>query len=214
MSPIPDDLPPLPAGDVIPSLAELADLLASTFPAGERDAARAAFIDEILPWDTRSLAGHPQPRRYLELVYQGLGRALGTDPAQRTARLGAIVCDRGAQRLTDRIGGLAIARYLRGRKGPRPASVTANDLEISAPFTPLTDDAFAAEVARAATDLAVWEERARADHPACLAARRVDIAHARFALDNARTGHFDAASGYLYGFLHRAGERPREIGVH
>jgi len=43
---------------------------------------------------------------------------------------------------------------------------------------------------------------------------RLAVIHAGFALDSARNGRFDAASGQLHCFLRNAGERPRQIDVH
>jgi hypothetical protein len=207
------DFPALPPGDALPTLPELAALLAGSFPAEARAAAATTLTDEVLAWDLRNLAIHARPRTLVELAYLGLAAELGPDAAQRPARLGDVVCDRRGQRLTRRIHGLAVARYLRGRGGKTPAGAHAADVDAARPFLALAAAAFDAEVSRAAAEKAVWERDAQA-HPGCLKAHRIARIHDGFALDNARSGQFQAASGQVEIFLRNVGERPRRIDVH
>ena len=211
---MPADFPPLPPDDVVPTIPELAALIAGTFPLAAQAEVTAVLTGEVLPWDLRNLAGHPRKRRLVELVYEGLASALGDDVAQRPARLGDIVCDRRGQKLTQRIHGLAVARHLRGRGGKVPSSANPGDVEPARPFLALSEDDFNAEVARAGVDKQAWEDDARTAHPSCLAAQRIARIHDGFALDSARTGQFGAAAGALYVFLRSVGERPRQIDVH
>jgi hypothetical protein len=150
----------------------------------------------------------------MELVYEGIAKALGEDVAQRPARLGDIVCDRRGQRLIQRIHGLAVARYLRGRGGKIPNDANPGDIDPARPFLALPEADFDVAVTRATADLKAWDADARAAHPACLERQRIDRIHDGFALESARTGRFVAASGPLYVFLRSMGERPNQIDFH
>jgi hypothetical protein len=209
---MPADFPSLPPG--LPSITELADLIATTFPPAARGAAAATLRTEVLPWDLRNLAGHPYRRRLVELVYEHIAIELGPDVEGRPARLGDVVCDRRGGKLTQRIHGLAVARYLRDRGGDIPATASAGYIDPARPYLRLGEDAFAAEAGRAAADMDAWEADARAAHPGCMKAQRLTRIHDRFALRSTHHGNFDVASGPLYVFLREVGERPRLVDVH
>jgi len=211
---VPTDFPALPTGQQLPTIPEIAALVASTLPADAQAAATATLADEILPWDLRNLAGHPNQRTLIELVYEKLARELGADRAARPERLGNMLCLRRGERLIRRVHGLAVARYVRDRGGKTPSGAEPGDTDPAAPFLGLSDPEFDAAVGQARADLKAWQDDARAAHPSCLERQRVARIHDGLALDSAASGNFAAAAGALYVFLRSVGERPRQIDVH
>jgi hypothetical protein len=195
-------------GSVISRLAEeLADLL----PDSARADARGTFADDVVQWDLRNASEHPYPDRVLQLVREGLLQELGTDEAARPERLADIVCERRFGRLSSRIHGLAVARFIRDRGGAPPPGAYHTDIDTARPYLRLAQRVFDREIARARVDLSAWETSAP---PRCSQTQRVYYTHARLALDSAQDGHFYGASGQLYVFLRNAGDNPRRIDAH
>src|SRR5262245_24582263 len=70
------DFAPLPPPPDVPTGAQIADAVAAGVPAAQRPRAAALIRDEIVPWQLRSIASFPKPRRLAEVVYENLVEAL------------------------------------------------------------------------------------------------------------------------------------------
>lgn len=208
------NIPALSPGSAVPTIAELAALLAAGVPETDRDAAKQLLTQTILPWDLRSVAVHPQPRRLAELVYQALADELRAIAANaRLARLAEIGCDRDAGRLLEEAVSLAVARYVRDRSAPT-ATTLAGYLDPARPYIALAPEDAIRAVDRVQAAWQTWEQDAKARYPRCWANHRLDVLHARTALGSARSGSFASASGPFHAFLVQAGESPQLIDVH
>lgn len=208
------EIPALPPGAAVPTVAELASLLAAGVPDADRADATKLLTGTILPWDLRSVATHPNPRRLAELVYRGLADELAAVPASaRRQRLSEIGCDRDAGRLLEQAVSLAVARYVRDRGMP-PAASLAGYLDPARPYAALSPADAARAVDRVEAAWQAWEQDAKARYPRCWTSHRLDTLHARTALGSARSGSFASASGPFHAFLVQAGESPQLLDVH
>lgn len=207
------DFPPLPPGEAPLTISQLARLLAAGFPDEAQAVAEATLAAEILPYDLRSVATHPRPRRLTEVVYEQLVADLGAVPrADRPARLDDVRCDRAAGHLAERAGSLAIARYVADRGMPRGFEADGF-LEPARADIGRPRDELLAEVERTEQALATWKGDAE-QRSWCWTRHRITSVHATMWLDAARSGSFDAAAGPLYDFLRAAGESPRRLDIH
>ena len=211
--PVNPEIPVLPPGSAQPSSTELASLLERGFPAADAARARRLLLDEILPWDLRSVAGHPNARRLIELVYAGIAdelRALA--PAARWGRLEEMACDRAAEMLLERSVSLAVARYVRDRGAPTRPGLEGY-LTPARAYLAMTAAQLVAAADEVATAWDRWTARAKR-FASCAARHRLDELHGRTALGSSRSGSFASASGPFHAFLLQAGEHPQLLDVH
>jgi hypothetical protein len=209
--------PAFPSSATLPSNTEIAAMLARGVPERDRTAATALLVDEILPWDLRELPGDPNatpsPRAIVHAAYDTLATQLGeVAPERRLQRLATFACIRRGVRITGRATALAVARYVADRGKPRSNLVVGYLAEARAQLA-MTPDERTAETDRVERDLAAFERGAEADRD-CHARERISVVHARLALDAARGGQFEAATGPFYVFLRHAGESPRHLEPH
>jgi hypothetical protein len=211
------DFPAFPSSATLPSSAELATMLARGLPERDRAAATALLVDEILPWDLRDLprdpSAAPSPRAIVHAAYDTLANQLGeVAPERRLGRLATFACLRRGSRITRRATALAVARYVADHGRPRSNMVVGYLGEAHEQIA-MTPDERTAEADRVEHDLAGFEHDAQADAD-CHARLRIPLIHARLALDAARSGRFEAATGPLYVFLRYAGQSPQHLEPH
>jgi hypothetical protein len=206
------DLPALPGGDEPPSVAALAERLASLVPAGGRDEAHTALAERILPAALAGLPDHPRPRRLAEVVYEDLGERLqgSDDPASEVE----LMADEAEIRaLAAHAQSLAVARYL--SDDPNAAARAGAFLDADAEqWRSRGAAAIAADAASTLEALEAWAEHARAEHPDLFETRRLDYVHAKLALGSAATGAFGTAAGPLYDFLQLMGTARDRLDIH
>lgn len=212
-----DDFPPFPAGSAEatpPPIPEVAAMLASGLPAGDRAAATRLLIDDILSRDLRDLpadpAARPSARAIVRAAYDTLARMLGEPVREhRLARVVTIACARRGDRLTRHATALAVARYVADRGRPSTTLVVGY-LDEARPYLAMTAEQLEAEAARIGHELTAYERGAH-DDPACLEQQRLLIADGQHALEAARSGRFDPALGAFYVFLRNAGQQPQRL---
>jgi hypothetical protein len=208
------DIAPLPA-DTPTTIDAVADALVLAFDDADRAPARKLLVDDILPWDLRSLPTFPQPKALVKAGYDGIAQRLATVPrAQRLAMLDEIACDRRGDQLVGRAISLAVARWIADHRRPTARDDVAGFVEDAAPYLSMSADARNAEADRLEASLTAWSRDAAARHPSCAEQHRIPLVHARAALASARTGRFDPAMGALRDFLVGVGEHPRTLDPH
>ena len=208
------DFPPFPAGETPPPLPQVAAMLASGLPEPDRAAATRLLIEDILSRDLRDLPGDPsaQPsaRAIVHAAYDTLVGSLGQLARDhRLARVTTVACTRRGDRLTRRATAVAVARYVAERGRPR-SSLVVGYLDEASPYLAMTLDQLQAEADQIERELTAYERDAQADR-ACYEQQRIALADGRHALEAARIGRFDPASGAFYVFLRNAGDRPRRL---
>lgn len=202
---------PLPAGDAVPTNAQIAAALAQGVPDADRAEAETVLRDEVLPVSLRDVSTFERPRALVEEVYGQISQRLEAAPAEQ--RLHAV---RGevlrAELAEQRVRSLAlgIRRYLLAHANP-PAATQA---WITDPVT-ATKDLSPEQVVIEASDrlrrLDVWKTRAESDHPDLWREERRTYLLIRHNLGAARNATFERAAGNLHQFLLAAGEHPQEI---
>jgi hypothetical protein len=208
------DFPPFPAGETPPALPEVAAMLASGLPEPDRAAATRLLIEDILSRDLRDLPGdpaaRPSARAIVHAAYDTLASSLGQLARdRRLARVATIACTRRGDRLTRSATALAVARYVAERGRPR-SILLVGYLDEAGPYLAMTLDQLQAEADRIERDVIGHERDAQADRT-CYEQQRIALADGRLALEAARSGRFDPASGAFYVFLRNAGDRPRRL---
>jgi hypothetical protein len=206
------DFPPFPAGPpdaMPPPIPEVAAMLVRGLPEADRAAATRLLVDDILSRDLRDLPADPAARpgalAIVRAAYHTLVRTLEQLPPQgRLARLATIACARRGDRITRRATALAVARYVVERGRPSTTLVVGY-LDEARPYLAMTTEQLQAEADRIEHDLTAHE---RDDH-GC--EEQHPDREARHALEAARSGRFDPASGAFYVFLRNAGARPQRL---
>lgn len=202
------DFAPLPAPPDVPTAAQIADAIATGFPAEQR--ARATeMLGPIVLWQFRSAATFPKPRRLAEVVYENLVDELRPVTAdKRVDALETIACRTTGEKLLGDGMGLAIARWRLDHPGK---AVPAPWDEMSAPWVGRSTVQLGAEADTRLTEI----ERLTKDKTGdCREAMRMSLLHARMALGSAKTGSFSTAAGSMVDFLRQVGESPRILDVH
>ncbi len=208
------NVPPLPAGEVVPSFQELAERLASAVPDGDRETARSLLAERILPSALGGLAEHPRPRRLTEVVYEDLGERLAAAaPDERLDILHEAAEVSEIRALAASALGLAVARYLNEDPNAVPRAGVWLDAEADRWRQRPRDD-IAAEAERRLVELEAWKERVQEQRPALYETRRMDAVNATLALQSARSGSFGTASGPLLDFLSEVGTPGQRLDIH
>lgn len=207
-------VPPLPAGEAVPSVEELADHLSSAVPDGDREEARALLAERILPPALEGLAEHPKPRRLAEVVYEDVAERLAAaPPEERLVALHEAADVAEIRELSSRALSLAVARYLSDDPNAVPRAGTWLDGEADR-WRQRDTDEIAAEATRLLDRLESWQERIAEERPELSETRRIDYLNAKLALQSARSGSFVTAAGPLNDFLKSVGTPAERLDIH
>ena len=208
------DVPPMPAGDSVPSIEELADRLSSALLEGDRDEARRLLAERILPAALSGLADHPKPRRLAEVVYEDVAERLAAaPPEERLDALHEAADVAEIRELSSRALSLAVARYLSDDPNAVPRAGTWLDGEADRWRQRDAED-IAAEATRLLDRLESWQERIAEERPELSETRRIDYLNAKLALQSARSGSFATAAGPLNDFLKSVGTPAERLDIH
>ena len=208
------DVPPMPAGEAVPSIEELADRLASALPEGDSEEARGLLAERILPAALGGLADHPKPRRLAEVVYEDVAERLAAAPPEErldTLHEAADVAE--IRELSSRALSLAVARYLSDDPNALPRAGTWLDGEADR-WRQRDAGEIAAEATRLLDRLESWQERIADERPELSETRRIDYLNAKLALQSARSGSFATAAGPLNDFLKNVGTPAERLDIH
>ena len=208
------DVPPMPAGDAVPSFEELADRLASALPDGDRDEGRALLAESILPAALSGLADHPKPRRLAEVVYEDLAERLAAAaPEERLDALGEAADVAEIRLLSSRAQSLAVARYLSDDPNAVPRAGIWLDGDADH-WRQRPVEEIAAEATRLLDQLESWRERIGEERPQLAETRHMEYMNAKLALQSARSGSFGTAAGPLHDFLSDVGTPGERLDIH
>ena len=190
-------VPPFRPGDTLPSVDEVANLLASAIPEADRKTARKLLIERILPIKLAGLRSHQRPQRLMSVVYKDLARTLsGRPPNMRLHVLQAAALEAEIIGIGREAQNLAIARYLT----VHPETVDSDRID---PWLKLEVDKLrtgppeilATRVQAALTQLDGWQQRAKAEYPVECERHRDKFVHIHQTLTAARSGRFDGVTG-------------------
>jgi hypothetical protein len=208
------NVPPMPEGDAVPSEEELAERLASAFPDGDREEARALLAERILPAGLGGLADHPKPRRLAEVVYEDLAERLAAAaPEERLDALHEAADVAEIREFSSRALSLAVARYLSDDPNAVPRAGMWLDSNADL-WRRRPADEIAAEATRLLDLLESWQERISEERPELFETRRIDYLNAKLTLQSARSGSFATGAGSLNDFLAAVGTPGERLDIH
>ena len=203
-------VPPFPVHKELPSVQEMADFLISALPEPDRKAASQLLVQQILPVKLAGIDDHPRPQRLTVVVYKELARILAGRPANmRLHALKVVAVDAELQRLSRDALNLSIARFLSSHAGTLDAEklerwLTQPVQELRA----LSGQELTLQADALARALASWKQSVTRDFPTEWAKHRESYGQTQSAIDAAKSGSFDTASGGLLEFLRDAGQEP------
>jgi hypothetical protein len=188
-------------------------LLARAVPEASRREA-SALLTEIFSAKLASIATHPRPRRLAEVAYEELAETLrGAHPEDRLAALQRVALQGQPEELGRDGLTLAVARYL---KDHSDAEARVEDwLDESVENwrkKPVSE--IQAEATRKLDQLESWAKQAQQEDPETWERERITYAHAKLALQSARSGAFGTAAGSLQDFLTAAGAPAQRLDIH
>lgn len=190
-------VPPFRPGDTLPTVEEVAELLASAIPEADRKTARKLLVDRILPVKLAGLRSHPRPPRLMSVVYKDLARILsGRPPNMRLHALQVAALEAEITGIGREAQNVAIARYLT----VHPETVDSDRID---PWLKLEVDMLrtgppenlASRVQDAIAQLESWQQRAKAEYPVEWERHRDKFVHVYQTLMAARNGRFDGVTG-------------------
>jgi hypothetical protein len=207
------EIPALPEGDRVPAVGDMATLLARAVPEGDRRAA-TALLAEIVSAKLAGIASHPRPRRLAEVAYEEVAETLrGAHPEDRLEVLGQTALRSRVEELGR--GGLllAVARYLRDHPDAEGRVEDWLDESVET-WRHKSVTEIQAEATRRLSQLESWAEHAQQEAPSVWDEERITYAHAKLALQSARSGAFGTAAGSLQDFLKAAGAPAQSLDIH
>jgi hypothetical protein len=207
------EVPALPGGDQVPAAGELVTLLARAVPEGDRRAATGLLTD-IVSAKLAGIATHPRPRRLAEVAYEEVAETLrAVHPEDRLVALQRAALQSRAEELGRGALSLAVARYLKDHPDAEKGVEDWLDESVES-WRRKSVSEMQAEATRRLDNLEKWAKQAQQDGPTTWEQERITYAHAKLALQSARSGAFGTAAGSLNDFLKAAGARPQSLDIH
>lgn len=207
------DVPALPDGDQVPAAGEMVTLLARAVPEGDRRAA-TGLLNEIVSAKLAGISTHPRPRRLAEVAYEEVAETLReAHPEDRLVALQQAALRSRAEELGRGALTLAVARYLKDHPDAEARVEDWVDESVESWLAKPVSE-IQAEATRRLDQLEAWAKQAQREKPDIWEQERITYAHAKLALQSARSGAFGTAAGSLHDFLAAAGARTEILDIH
>ena len=205
----------LPKSEQLPSVTDMAQLLVKALPASDRPEAIRLLVRQLLPKKLAGLSTHPNPRRYVDSVYESYIRALQqTRPSQRIQVLRAYLCASEIRQLYRDSLMLAVARYI--KEHPDVTNIALNWLgsRDASRWLAMSTIELEDEASQLWKKVERWDELAKTNHPDVWEQEKLKPFSTLLNLESAASGSFDAAMGELGSFLRAVGSSFEDIHLH
>lgn len=205
----------LPKSSNLPSVADMAELLVQALPASDHSEAYMLLVTQLLPKKLARLSSHPNPRQFIEFIYERLAETLQqTRPTKRIQVLRAYLCEIEIRQLYRDSLMLAVARYIKEHPDATDMALDWLASRDASKWLAMSTIDLEDEASLLAKKVERWDQFAKNNHPDIWEQHRLVPFNTRLNLEAAHKGSFHAAMGDLGSFLRAVGYSFKNIYLH